>query len=78
MRAWQHALGRVLNASKIALKHSTTATRIAVEHSPLRDNNQCPSGKGYVGERRSLAEFNPDTRSSVLLIRAGSVQSQTG
>jgi len=23
-----------------------------------------------------LAEFNPDTRSSVLLIRAGSVQSQ--
>jgi hypothetical protein len=41
-------------------------------------DNQCASGKGYVGEPRSLVEFNLDTRSesSVLLIRAGSVRSQ--
>jgi len=73
MHAWQRAMGPVKSASKIARMHSVTATQIVAEHSPLR-NTQRPSGKDYyVGEQRSLAEFNPDTCSSVLLIRAGSV-----
>jgi hypothetical protein len=79
MCAWQHALGPPIIASEIARNHSTPATQTALDHedSPLMDN-QCASGKGYVGEPRSLAEFNLDTRSksSVVLIRAVSVQSQ--
>jgi hypothetical protein len=70
--------GPVTSASKIAAMHSVTATQDAAEHSPLRDK-QRPSGKGYyVGEQKRLAEFNPDTCSFVLIIRAGSVRSQTG
>lgn len=69
MHAWQRAMGPETSALKIAAMHSVTATQDAAEHSPLRDK-QRPSGKGYyVGEQNFLAEFNPDTCSSVLLIR---------
>lgn len=49
LRAWQRAPSPLIIASRIVERHSTPATRTADEHSSLRDN-QCASGKGYVGE----------------------------